>query len=236
MTSFQRFDRGQSMTRTERERLYALERKPTGGGSVGPTGPAGPTGPTGAGATGPTGPTGATGPTGPTGATSTVPGPTGPTGPTGTGATGPTGATGATGALGSYLNDYVLGTSNVGPTSGTTQLIIDQITYTSSSGLRPIELMFTFFRAAATVANDAFDITLYEGTTPGSGTQLAALRVPSLTFGGGTQTPGGIVRVSLIPSSGAHTYTARIARTGGTGTATMAGSITNPYVLSSREL
>lgn len=120
-------------------------------------------------------------------------------------------------------------TSSQGPTSGTTELVVATSPAFTADGSTLVAIDFTWYNINESVAGDFFQVKLYEGTTPGAGTQLAQWihnGAPSSTVIG-----GGLVRAVVTPSAGTHTYTARIVRSSGSGTATLSASSTAPAIL-----
>lgn len=119
-------------------------------------------------------------------------------------------------------------TSNAGPTSGTTELVVATAPAVTLDGSTPIEIVFSWYNVSLTVGTDAFLMKLYDGPTAGSGTQIAQWLLAN-----GTTSPGsGAVRVPLTPASGSHTYTGRLVRSSGTGTGTMSASSVAPAAIS----
>lgn len=220
-------------------------------GPAGPTGPVGPAG--GPGPTGPTGPAGVSliGPAGPTGATGAT-GPTGPIGAAGP--TGPTGVTVCTstthpgsgvrftgmwvyetdtgnallwdGSTWNLPKDFAGGelgyaTSVSNTTSATGGAAIPFVGLSlpvSVLNNRKVELTLQARQADQTVAaGDVFTVRIVrDGST----------NVASIKYNKGTtqQGDGCIVTGRDTPTSGAHTYTATVERTLGTGTVTFYGS------------
>jgi len=110
-------------------------------------------------------------------------------------------------------------TTTQGPTSGTTELVVATLAAFTPDGSTEIELVFNWNRVTFSVGTDTFLMRLYDGPTAGSGTLL----IDSLIIqGSGSTEPGaGSVRWRGTPSNASHTYTARIVRNSGTGTATL---------------
>jgi hypothetical protein len=98
----------------------------------------------------------------------------------------------------------------------------------TADGSTLVAIEFTFNNLLKTVGTDNFLITLFDGATAGSGTQLSAWASGNAS---GTTSPGGYVRKVLTPSAGAHTYTARIIRNAGTGTGQVFAASTSPMNL-----
>lgn len=120
-------------------------------------------------------------------------------------------------------------TSGVGPTSGTTQLILATSAEITGNGIDAFEVAFSWYNITKTVSTDVFLVALYDGDTAGSGTQLTQWLLIILANGG-----SGYLRTLVTPSTGAHTYTARLYRSAGTGTASLAAAATTPAQLSVR--
>lgn len=128
----------------------------------------------------------------------------------------------------------VIGTANVGPTVGTTELVVSSNALTLD-GTTLVEVSYSWYNINKTAAGDTFDVYLYDGPTAGSGTAIAhwiftGAAVSSTVLGSGH------IRRTLTPSAGAHTYTARIVRTGGAGTATLSASATNVHELTVQQV
>ena len=84
----------------------------------------------------------------------------------------------------------------------------------TADGATLVAVEFTAVAVLKTVGTDVFNVILYDGPTAGSGTPLAVC-----TTGNASATSGSVyVRKILTPTAGAHTYTARIVRSSGTGT------------------
>lgn len=104
----------------------------------------------------------------------------------------------------------------VGPTVGTTELVLVTAPSVTVDGTTEVEVSFCWYNVAQTVGTDSFFIRLVDGPTAGSGTNIATWFLnPS------TSTGGGNIRTVVTPLAGAHTYTARLYRNAGTGTATL---------------
>jgi len=124
-----------------------------------------------------------------------------------------------------YLDDsrvkYQTGTSDVGPTSGTT--ILDVITapaFTPISSSRLLRVMFHYRSITGTVSGDVFEMMVREGST-----QLNSNNEKIQSTGTGQN--GGVVEALVAsPSAAAHTYNGSIQRASGTGTGTVNGSST----------
>lgn len=118
-------------------------------------------------------------------------------------------------------------TANAGPTSATTELVVASAPAFTPDGSTVVEIMFTWYNVTLTVSTDSFLMRLYDGPTAGSGTQIGQWLLNSATNGG-----SGVLRYVTTPSNASHTYTARLVRNTGTGTATMVASATTPAVIS----
>lgn len=113
------------------------------------------------------------------------------------------------------------GTVSVGPTSSTTELTLSSITPPTFDGSTAMVLSYSWYNVTQTVSTDTFFIRLYDGST-----QVAQyFLIPGSNCGGGT------VQVALTPSAGSHTFTARIVRNSGTGTASVVAGGTAPMQL-----
>jgi len=121
----------------------------------------------------------------------------------------------------------VVRTTNVGPTSGTTELVVATVPAATFDGSTVVELAFSWYNVAPTVSTDLFHVRLYDGLTAGSGTQVGDWLLTSDANGG-----SGHLRAVLTPSAGSHTYTARLVRGLGTGTATLVATALAPATIS----
>lgn len=115
--------------------------------------------------------------------------------------------------------------TSVGPTSGTTELTLDTSGSVTFDGTTLAEISFSWYNISQTVATDVFFVRLYDGST-----QLQQW-FNDISANGG----GGNMRAVLTPSAGAHTYTARLVRSSGTGTASMVAGATTPGQLLVRQ-
>lgn len=114
-------------------------------------------------------------------------------------------------------------TSNVGPTSGTTELdIITAPAVTIAATSRRLKLSFMCRGYAATVAGDIFAISIKEGATVLGGTVY--------TPPGTSVTGIGHHAFAIVdsPTVASHTYKVTIQRISGTGTATVSATATEP--------
>lgn len=111
-------------------------------------------------------------------------------------------------------------TAAVGPTVGTTELAIDQITFNVVNGVRyRVEWNMNF---TGTVAADVFFVLLRFGAGIG-GTQIT-FRSVAINSQFGTD----LVAYFVAGSTGSLTITGTVRRNAGTGTMTVAGSGTQP--------
>jgi hypothetical protein len=111
-------------------------------------------------------------------------------------------------------------TSNASATSGTTELIVDQVTISAVSGKRyKIEWVVPF---SGTVADDRFFLLLRAGATV-SDTQLKFVTVEI-----NNQFDAVVTTFWTAGSTASQTFSATARRSAGTGTLTAAGSATNP--------
>lgn len=115
-------------------------------------------------------------------------------------------------------------TANASPTSGTTELVVDQVAITAVSGKRyriTWSLSFT-----GTVDNDRFFLILRAGPTAAD-TQLKFNTVEI-----GNQFDAIVTTFWTAGASGAQTFSATARRNSGTGTLTASGAGTSPRHLS----
>lgn len=117
--------------------------------------------------------------------------------------------------------------ASVGPTSATTELVVASAPAVTLDGTTQVEVMFNWYNVTYTVATDSFLMRLYDGPTAGSGTQVAQWLLAIAANGG-----SGNIRAILTPSAASHTYTARLFRSAGTGTATLVATATTPATIS----
>lgn len=119
--------------------------------------------------------------------------------------------------------DRVSNTSGSASTSGTSELTL--VTSTAGlvfDGLTPHEVSFNWYSFVQTVGTDTFVLRLYDGSSI-----IGQARV-----GSAANSPGGVARVDVTPSAGAHTFSARVIRSGsGTGTATLVAQADAPAQL-----
>lgn len=118
-------------------------------------------------------------------------------------------------------------TSNVGPTSGTTELdIITLPAITLNASDRRLLLKFYCRGYSTTGAGDLYTVRLKEGAT----TLTDAAYLPSAT---GVASIGAYLEVYIdSAATGSHTYKATIVRSIGAGTATVGGTATAPITIS----
>jgi hypothetical protein len=118
-------------------------------------------------------------------------------------------------------------TSGSSSTSGTTELVLASSGAVTYDGNTKVRFSFAWYNVVQTVATDFFLIKFYDGPTAGSGTLLAqALLQPALNSGSGT------FWIDNTPSAGSHTFTARLVRSSGSGTAALSAASTAPATLS----
>lgn len=117
-------------------------------------------------------------------------------------------------------------TTSSSSTSGTTELVVASAPAITFDGTTPAEVTFNWQNVALTVGTDTFRVRLYDGPTAGSGTQIAEWLLAVATTGG-----SGFIRAIVTPSAGSHTFTARLVRTAGTGTASVFASATIPATI-----
>lgn len=123
------------------------------------------------------------------------------------------------------VNGETTVTLNVGPTSGTGQLTLATSPALTFDGVRPVDVALSWYSVVQTVATDVFVITLYDGAT-----QLARARTTGATG------LSGLLAFRHTPSAGVHTYTAKLWRFSGTGTATLAATADTPMQLRVNEI
>lgn len=115
-------------------------------------------------------------------------------------------------------------TSNAAATSGTTELIVDQVTAAVVSGRRyKIEWVLSF---SGTVTDDRFFLIIRAGST------VADTQLKFSTVEINNQFDAIVTTFWTAGSTGNQTFTATARRSSGTGTLTAAGSATNPRHLS----
>lgn len=115
-------------------------------------------------------------------------------------------------------------TSSSASTSGTTELVLASATVTGD-GSTPVIIAFSWYNINLTDAGDDFRVLLYDGDMPGSGTPLAEWVASGAFLGSGSTVVGsGSVRADDTPSAGSHTYTARLVRNSGSGTASLSAT------------
>lgn len=118
------------------------------------------------------------------------------------------------------------GTSNVGPTSGTTELdIITASAVTIASASRRLKITLQVRGYSATNAGDIFQISIKEGAT----TLGETIYTPPGTSVTGIGTH--LTAIVSSPTAASHTYKATIVRISGSGTATASGTATGPILL-----
>ena len=115
-------------------------------------------------------------------------------------------------------------TSNASATSGTTELVVDQVTFTAVSGRRyRIRWNLSF---SGTVTDDLFFLLLRAGST------VADTQLKFCTVEINNQRDAIVETIWTAGSSGSQTISATARRSSGTGTLTASGAATNPRQLS----
>lgn len=117
-------------------------------------------------------------------------------------------------------------TSNVGPTSGTTELAIITAGSSVAGTNRRLRLSFHCRNVTGTVTGDIFILRIKEGAT--------VLQEGHFFVASGGAAAGITAAFAAIvdsPSAGAHTYQATIQQVSGTGTATLSGTASAPILL-----
>jgi hypothetical protein len=122
------------------------------------------------------------------------------------------------------VQDAVADLTAAGSTTGTTQLVIATAPEITCTGVERLVILASWYNLVTTVATDTFFVQIYDGATAGSGTKLAQV----LTLNNTANAGGGTTHAVVTPSAGAHTYTMRIQRNSGTGTAAMAAGVGAP--------
>lgn len=115
-------------------------------------------------------------------------------------------------------------TATQGPTVGTTELLLATAPAFVADGTTLVEIGYSWYNVSQTISTDIFFMRLYDGASVGSGTQLAEYLLPAAVVGAAGNGGGGYIRSVITPTAGSHTYTARIVRSGGTGTANVTAS------------
>lgn len=118
--------------------------------------------------------------------------------------------------------------ANSSATSGTTELIVDQVTITPVSGKR-YRIMWSL-SFTGTVTDDRFFLILRAGATV-SDTQLKFATVEI-----NNQFDAVVIAYWTAPSGASQTFSATARRTTGTGTFTASGAATNPRHLSVEQM
>lgn len=107
-------------------------------------------------------------------------------------------------------------------TSSTTELTLATVTVTCD-GTTSLEVEFTWYNFVKSIAGDTFLWKLYDGAT-----QLQqALNENTAVVNTGNKP----LRAIVTPTSGSHTFTAKIVRNTGTGTASASPAATSPFDL-----
>lgn len=121
------------------------------------------------------------------------------------------------------------GTSDVGPTSGTTELdIITAPAVTPAGTNRRIKVSFHCRGLTGTVAGDIFILRIKEGPTV---YQESHYNVPGTSGSSATAIASDFSVIIDSPPASSHTYRVSIQRLAGTGTAICTGSATGPLHL-----
>jgi hypothetical protein len=131
-------------------------------------------------------------------------------------------------AYSAALPDLQTGTASVGPTSGTTELVLATSTALTLDGRTRVRVEFESARIDTTVGTDVFTFNIKDGATV-----VRARRYPAPAIADAGFRYGWIS--AAAPSAGSHTYTATVVRSAGTGTLTINGSATNLLQLSVTE-
>lgn len=126
------------------------------------------------------------------------------------------------------LPDLVQGTTNAGPTSGTTPLTIMSSSSITLDGSTKVRVRFQCSRIDTSVANDVFSFAVLDnGVSQLSFRYLArAAADTGFTFEWIS---------NPAPSAGAHTFSVNVTRTSGTGTLTINAAAASPRQLSTVE-
>lgn len=90
-------------------------------------------------------------------------------------------------------------------------------------GATKVEVEFNWYNIVKSVATDVVVVQLFDGAT-----QIGSFLLNTQVVNGGS----GAVRAILTPTAGSHTFTAKVLRSSGTGTAQMAVNSTQPSILS----
>lgn len=107
-------------------------------------------------------------------------------------------------------------------TSAATELTLATVTVTCD-GTTPVEVQFTWYNFVKTVAGDTFLWKLYDGAT-----QIAQALSENTAV---VNTAAKPLRTVLTPTAGSHSFTAKIVRNTGTGTAQAAPTTSAPFDL-----
>lgn len=121
-------------------------------------------------------------------------------------------------------------TSNSANTSGTTELVLASAPAITADGSTQVVVEFDWYNITLGTPTDVFLVKLYDGPTAGSGTQIGQWLLNVNTNGG-----SGHMKRTVTPSAGSHTYTARLVRSAGTGTAQLFATATAPAEISVRQ-
>jgi hypothetical protein len=124
-------------------------------------------------------------------------------------------------------------TSDSGAVGGTEGTVASSATI-NFDGTTEVEVAYSWYNIVASAGPVVFLVRLYDGTT-----QIAQHLILSTgsSPSGLLNMGGGLIRARVTPSSGDHTFTARLIRSGGTTeTANVAASSITPAVLSVRQV
>lgn len=113
----------------------------------------------------------------------------------------------------------------VGPTSGTAELTLSTSATIEFDGNTDVDVEYSFYNITLTVPTDVFLVRLYDGATP-----LAQWLLNVNTNGGSGNLPA-----SLTPAAGMHTFTAKLVRSSGSGTASLYATVPTPAELRVRQ-
>lgn len=116
--------------------------------------------------------------------------------------------------------------ASVGPTTTTTELTLVTSGSVTFDGTTLAEVSFSWYNMSQTVSTDVFFVRLYDGSTQ------VAQWFSDISANGG----GGNMRAVLTPTAGAHTFTARLVRSSGTGTGSMVAGAASPAQLLVRQV
>jgi hypothetical protein len=119
------------------------------------------------------------------------------------------------------------GTSDVGPTSGTTSLdVITCAAVTPASTNRVLQVRARWRGIVGTNSGDVFELRLQEGAT------VLERQNQQIEATGVGHNGGNIIAEVESPTAASHTYKLTITRVTGSGTATVQGAATYPIAIS----